>query len=71
MALVEDEVRFEMLLDTDTMKAVHTGKVPGYDPQDVKGYRCDGLDPKTFPSRPGMKAEVPMKVWSSDHNIAL
>ena len=53
------------------MKAVRTGKVSWYDPKDVTGYRCDGLDPKTFPNRGGAKAEVPFKYWSENHHVAL
>ena len=71
MTLAENEVRFEIFLEAETMEAMKTGKVSWYDPQDVEGYRCDGLDPATFHARPGMKPEVPMKFWSSDHRIAL
>ena len=66
MALVGNDVKFEMFLDRETLQAICTGRVPWYDPEDVHGYRCDGLDPEIFPGK-----EVPMKFWSPDHRIAL
>ena len=66
MALVGNEVKFEIFLDRETLQAICTGRVPWYDPEDVLGYRCDGLDPAIFPGK-----EVPMKFWSPDHRIAL
>ena len=66
MALIDNVVRFEIFLDRETLQAIRTGWVPWYDPKDVYGYRCDGLDPEIFPGN-----EVPMKFWSSDHRIAL
>ena len=65
-------MRFEMFLEKETVEAMLTGKVPWYDDRDdKKGYKCDGLDPKIFPSRRNMKPEVPLKLWSGDHRIAL
>ena len=66
MALIDNVVRFEIFLDRETMQAIRTGKVTWYDPEDVHGYRCDGLDPAIFPC-----GEVPMKFSSPDHRIAL
>ena len=65
MTLIDDVVWIEMLLDKDTVEAMETGKVNWYQGRDREDYRCEGLDPKTFP-----KKEVPMKYWSSDHRIA-
>ena len=66
MALIGNVVKFEIFLDRETLQAICTGRVPWYDPEDVHGYRCDGLDPEIFPGK-----EVPMKFWSPDHRIAL
>lgn len=66
MVLVGNDVKFEIFLDRETLHAIRTGRVPWYDPEDVHGYRCDGLDPEIFPGK-----EVPMKFWSPDHRIAL
>ena len=66
MALIDNVVQFEIFLERETQQAIRTGKVPWYDPEDVDGYRCDGLDPGIFPC-----GEVPMKFWSPDHRIAL
>ena len=66
MALICDDVSFEIFLDRETLYAMCTGRVLWYDPEDVLGYRCDGLDPEIFPGK-----EVPMKFWSPDHRIAL
>ena len=66
MALICDDVSFEIFLDRETLYAMCTGRVLWYDPEDVLGYRCDGLDPEIFPGK-----EVPMKFWSPDHRVAL
>ena len=66
MALIGNDVKFEIFLDRETLHAICTGRVPWYDPEDVHGYRCDGLDPEIFPGK-----EVPMKFWSPDHRVAL
>ena len=66
MALIDNVVRFEIFLERETQRAISTGKVSWYDPEDVHGYRCDGLDPGIFPC-----GEVPMKFASPDHRIAL
>ena len=66
MALIDNVVQFEIFLERETQQAIRTGKVTWYDPEDVDGYRCDGLDPGIFPC-----GEVPMKFWSPAHRIAL
>ena len=64
--MIDNVVHFEIFLERETMQAIRTGRVTWYDPEDVDGYRCDGLDPGIFPC-----GEVPMKFWSPDHSIAL
>ena len=71
MTLVGDQVRGEIFLDKDTVEAIRSGRVSWYDPEGTTSYRCDGLDPKTFPSERGVKPEVPMKYWSANHQVAL
>ena len=69
--MIDNVVHFEMFFERETKVAVSTGEVSWYGGKDKEHYRCDGLDPKIFPSRTNMKPEVPMKPWSPDHWIAL
>ena len=62
----DNVVRFEMFLEQQTFEAMQSGKVIWWDPNDESDYRCEGLDPETFPG-----GEVPMKAWSGDKRIAL
>ena len=41
------------------------GVVEWYDPEDIKNFRCAGMDPSTFPQRnPFVKGEIPFKFKS-------
>ena len=62
----DNVVRFEMFLEQQTFEAMQSGKVIWWDPNDQSDYRCEGLDPETFPG-----GEVPLKACSGDHRIAL
>ena len=62
----DNVVRFEMFLEQQTYEAMQSGKVIWWDPNDQSNYRCEGLDPQTFPG-----GEVPLKAWSGDKRIAL
>ena len=66
MVSSDNVVHFEMFLEQETIEAIQSGKVIWWDPNDQSDYRCEGLDPETFPG-----GEVPLKAWSGDKRIAL